>query len=89
MTNKEESLTKSVKEFYSEGNLALIRDSYNSAASLFFKALAVLADWIILRDKGFIPKSHTDRFRILEQDYLEIYELLDQDFPVYKNSYTI
>lgn len=82
-------LAKNIKEFYSEGNNALQRSAYNSAASLFFKALAVLADWLILRKEGFIPKSHTERFRILELKYPEIYQVLDKDFPAYQESYTI
>ncbi|MBI2129007.1 hypothetical protein HYU07_02100 [Candidatus Woesearchaeota archaeon] len=87
--DKKELLAKNIREFYREGNSALQRNSYNSAASLFFKALAVIADWHILQKKGFIPKSHTERFRILEQNYQEIYKILDKDFPVYQDSYSI
>lgn len=89
MVSKEELLAKNIREFYSEGNNALKRSSFNSATSLFFKALAVLADWLILHKEGFIPKSHTDRFRILEQKYPEIYQLLDRDFPAYQDSYNM
>lgn len=89
MNEKEELLAKNIKEFYSEGNNALQRGAYNSATSLFFKALAVLADWLIMHREGFIPKSHTERFRILELKYREIYEVLDKDFPAYQDSYTI
>ena len=87
--DKKDLLAKNVREFYREGNSALQRSSYNSAASLFFKALAVIADWHILLKEGFIPKSHTDRFRILEQKYPEIYKILDKDFPAYQDSCSI
>ena len=86
---KEELLAKNIKEFYAEANNALQRRSYNSATSLFFKALAVMADWLILRREGFIPKSHADRFRILEERYPDVYEVLDRDFPAYQDSYSI
>ena len=76
-------------EFYNEGILALKRKSYNSATSLFFKALAVLSDWLILHEEKFIPKSHTEKFRILEQKYPIVYQILDKDFPAYQDSYTI
>jgi len=89
MVSKEELLAKNIKEFYSEGNSALMRSSFNSATSLFFKALAVLADWLILYKEGFIPKNHADRFRVLELRYPEIYQLLDKDFPVYQDSYSL
>ena len=89
MGEKEQLLEKNVKEFYTEGNNALKRNSYNSAVSLFFKALAVLADLIILLKEGYIPKSHTDRFKILKQKHFEIYKILDRDFPAYQESYSI
>lgn len=89
MDKKEELLAKNVQEFYSEGNGTLSRGSYNSAVSLFFKALAVLADLHILREEGFIPKNHTERFIILKQKYPEIYLIVDKDFPSYQDSYTI
>lgn len=81
--------TSNIKEFYNDGNEALKRSSYNSAASLFFKALAVLADWHLFKQEGFIPKSHTERFRLLEQKYREVYLLLDKDFPSYQDSYNL
>lgn len=89
MQSKEEMLAQNIKQFYSDGEDAFRKGSYNSSASLFFKALAVLADWHILRKEGFIPKSHTDRFRLLEQKYNEIYLILDKDFPSYQDSYSI
>lgn len=89
MNERETILAKNIKEFYNEGNNALQRGAYNSATSLFFKALAILADWLILHKEEFIPKSHTDRFRILELRYPEIYKVLDKDFPAYQESYTI
>lgn len=89
MATKEELLANNVREYFSEGNSALKRKSNNAAVSLFFKTLAVLADWVILQREGLIPKSHTDRFRILEEKYPEIYEILDKDFPSYQDSYSI
>ena len=89
MNAKEELLAKNIREFYAEGNNSLKKGSYNSAASLFFKALAVLSDIIILREKGFIPKSHAERFRILEQSYPEVYAIIDKDFPSYQDSYSL
>lgn len=89
MLNKGDLLGKNIKEFYAEGKRAFERSAYNSATSLFFKALAVLADWCILSKEGFIPKNHTERFNILKQKYPEVYKILDKDFPSYQQSYTI
>ncbi|MBU3913406.1 MAG: hypothetical protein KKE50_04920, partial [Nanoarchaeota archaeon] len=38
---------------------------------------------------GKIPTSHSDRFRILELKYPEIYKLLDKNFSFYQDSYRI
>ena len=89
MDEREELLRKNIQEFYTEGKNAFKRKAFNSATSLFFKALAVLADWFILKREGAIPKSHSERFRILQQKHPEIYDVLDKDFPVYQDSYTI
>ena len=89
MDSKEGILSKNIREFYAEGNSSLKKGSYNSAASLFFKALAVLSDMVILQQKGFIPKSHAERFRILEQSYPDIYAIMDKDFPLYQDSYSL
>ena len=83
MDEKENLLGKNIREFYAEGRNAFERGAYNSATSLFFKALAVLADWLILHKEGFIPKSHAERFRILKQKHPGVYEVLDKDFPAY------
>ena len=82
-------LAENVAEFYTQGKFAFSKGAYNSAVSLFFKALAVLADWHVLRVQGFVPKSHAERFRILEQRFKSIYAVLDKDFPAYQDSYKI
>ncbi len=89
MKEQEQLLEENIREFYTQGEESLTKQKYNAAVSLFFKALAVLADWHLLKTKGRIPKSHSERFRILEEKYPELYELLDKDFPVYQDSYQI
>lgn len=86
---KTDLLRKNIIEFYTEGNSALKRGSYNTAVSLFFKTIAVLVDYHILKKEGFVPKNHAERFRLLQQKYMKLYEILDKDFPVYQDSYDI
>ena len=45
-------------------------------------------DLFILRHEGFVPSSHTSRFRIVQEKYPELYDILDRDFPFYQDSYT-
>lgn len=53
---------------------------------LYFKALVALADLYIFNETGKTPSSHTDRFRISEEKFPEVYDLLDKDFPFYQDS---
>ena len=54
---------------------------------LFFKSLIALADLYLLQNKGITPSSHNDRFRKLHENFPNIYNLIDKDFPFYQNSY--
>lgn len=88
MHEKEKILLDNFSEYYEQGLSAFKDKKYNSAATLFFKAMVALCDIYILRKEGRSPTSQTDRFRILEQKYTEIYKLVDRDFPFYQDSYT-
>jgi hypothetical protein len=88
MDERERILLENFKEYYSLGFEAFVKEKYNSATTLFFKAIAVLCDLFILRKEGFIPSSHSNRFRILEEKYPELYKIIDRDFPFYQDSYT-
>lgn len=84
-----ELLLENIKEFLKQGRSALDSKAFNSAVTLYFKALAVLSDFYILKDDGFIPKNHTERFRIIKTKNPEIYKILNKDFPIYQQSYRI
>ncbi|MBS3176006.1 hypothetical protein J4457_02105 [Candidatus Woesearchaeota archaeon] len=88
MSEKEQILVDNFQEYYALGLTAFKTEKYNSATTLFFKAIAALLDIFILRNEGFIPSSHTKRFRILEEKYLDLYTIADRDFPFYQDSYT-
>lgn len=88
MNEKEQILLENFEEYYSLGLEAFEKDKYNTATTLFFKAIATLCDLFILRKLGFAPSSHANRFRILEDKYKDIYEIADRDFPFYQESYT-
>ena len=80
-------LIQNAKEYYKNALESDKKQEYNSAATLFFKALSALCDLYILTKKGKTPSSHTDRFRILKSDFPEIYRIIDKDFPYYQDSY--
>jgi len=88
MNEKEKILVENFNEYFNLGLEALNKNKFNSATTLFFKAIVTLCDLYILRKEGIITSSHSDRFRILEEKYPEIYSIADRDFPFYQDSYT-
>ncbi|MEK6936310.1 MAG: hypothetical protein AABW67_05980 [Nanoarchaeota archaeon] len=87
INSKEEILKKTAKEYYQSGNEELIKGRNNSAVVLFFKTLVALIDLYVLQQTGNTPSSHNDRFKKTQENFPEIYNLLDKDFPFYQNSY--
>src|SRR3989344_3028937 len=88
MNEKETILRENFNEYFTLASEAMKNKKFNTSTTLFFKAIAALCDLYILRKEGFIPSSHTQRFRILEEKYGEIYKIIDRDFPFYQESYT-
>lgn len=88
MSEKENVLIDNFLEYYDLGIEAFDKKKYNAATTLFFKAIATLCDLYILRKEGFVPSSHSDRFRILEEKHKKLYNIADRDFPFYQDSYT-
>ena len=84
---KTEILEKASKEYFLSGEDEFKKQRYNSAVVLFFKSLVALIDLYILKETGNTPSSHTERFRIAQQNFQNIYDLLDKDFPFYQDSY--
>ena len=87
ISEQERELISNINNFNDSANLVYKRGDYTSAAILYFKALFSIFDLIIFREKGFVPKDHSERFRILENDFLEQYNFLDRNFSIYQNSY--
>ena len=88
MDEREEILIENVNEYFDLGQEAFDKRKYNSALTLFFKAICAGVDLFLFRKEGFVPSSHTHRFRIVQEKYPEIYDILDKDFPFYQDSYT-
>ena len=87
MESKEKILEDTAKEYYASAVDELNKRRYNSSVVLFFKSLIALCDLFILQETGNTPSSHNERFRIAQDKFPEVYNLIDKDFPFYQNSY--
>jgi len=87
-SEQEKILLSNISEYFNAALKHKQAKEYNSAVTLFFKAIAALGDLFLLRKERSIPNSHTKRFEILKNKYREIYLILDRDFPFYQDSYT-
>lgn len=88
MDPREEILIENSNEYYEFAKEALEKKRFNSATTLFFKAICATVDLFLLQSENFIPSSHTNRFRFIKEKYPKIYDILDKNFPFYQDSYT-
>lgn len=84
---KVQILKQFAKEYFDSAEDEFNKQRYNSAVVLYFKSLVAFIDLYILQETNDTPSSHTERFRIVQQNFPDIYDLLDRDFPFYQNSY--
>jgi len=84
---KEDILKKTAKEYFSAAEDEFKKSRFNSALVLYFKSLVALIDLYLLQQTNKTPSSHTERFRIIEEKFPEVYDILDKDFPFYQQSY--
>jgi len=84
---KAQILEKTAIEYFNAGEDEFKKERYNSAVVLFFKSLVALIDLYIFQKTGETPSSHTERFRVTQEKFPDVYDLLDKDFPFYQDSY--
>jgi len=91
MTNEgiENDLLLNFRDFYNSGNDELEKERYNPAISSYFKALVILCDWKIYKERGLLPKNHKERFDFLKQYFPEAYSLASSIFKEYRDSYNL
>lgn len=65
----------------------LKKDRYKNATILFSKALFALCDLIIYQKLSKLPKNHSERFRLLEEYFSDVYLIVDDIFGHYTDAY--
>ncbi len=89
MTEIKKDLLDNFKEFLQSAEKDLQEKRYNPAISSYFKAIAILCDYAIYRERGLLPKNHKERFLFLELHFKETYKLISPLFKEYTDSYNL
>ncbi|MBI4983601.1 hypothetical protein HZC32_03075 [Candidatus Woesearchaeota archaeon] len=83
-----EELVQTLIEEYQGAEEEFKKGRYKNAAILFSKAFFALCDLLIYQKMNKLPKNHTERFRILEEYFPDVYKIADQIFTHYTDAYS-
>jgi len=86
--NTNMDLEDNIKRILNSAEIVYNTKDYTSATILYFKTLFAILDLIILKKQGKTPKDHTERFRILQTSFPDLYEIIDKYFKIYRDTYT-
>jgi len=89
MVDIEKDLLLNFQEFFESAEKELKEGRYNSAVSSYFKAIAILCDWQIYKERRVLPKNHTERFHFVKLYFTEAYFQLSPLFKKYTDSYNL
>lgn len=84
----EHGLIDTFLEEYEGGIEQFSKSRFKNSIILLSKSLFALCDLIIHKKTGRLPSNHTERFRIMEEYYPDIYHILDRIFDKYTDSYS-
>jgi|SRR3989344_3925570 len=83
-----EELSRTIIEEYEGGIEELRKNRYKNSTILLSKALFAVCDLIIYYKLKRLPKNHGERFKILHNDFPEIYAVVDLLFAHYTDAYS-
>ncbi|MBS3128011.1 hypothetical protein J4410_02610 [Candidatus Woesearchaeota archaeon] len=81
-------LKDSFIEEYEGAQEQAAKERYKNSTILFSKSLFALCDFLIYQKLKKLPKNHTERFRILEEYFPDVYTIVDELFSHYTDAYT-
>jgi hypothetical protein len=84
---EKEIIEKNFKEFIEIAEYSFSRKKFNTAVTLYYKALVELCDLELIRKTGKLGANHTERFEMLERVSPEIYSISSKLFRFYRDLY--
>lgn len=82
-----ELIKKNFEEYFEIALYSYGKGKYNSAVTLFYKALVELCDYELIKKLNIIGANHTERFKLLEKHSPELYSIASKMFKYYRDSY--
>ena len=83
----EDELKKGVNEYVQSAIDDENKGRMRSAATMYFKAIAAVCDYVIYSRIKKLPDNHRERFRIIEMHFQPLYSVLNKVFPIYQQTY--
>ena len=81
-------IIKNFEEYLEMAEYAYSKAKYNSAVTLYYKALVELCDLELLNKLNKIGANHTERFQLLESTTPQLYSIASKMFRFYRDSYS-
>ncbi len=80
-------ITKNFKEYKEIAEYSFNKEKYNSAVTLYYKALVELCDIDLLNKLKVIGANHTERFEMLKTVSPKLFKISSKIFRFYRDSY--
>jgi len=80
-------IEKNLNEYLEIAEYAFSRKKFNTAVTLYYKALVELCDLELLRKLNKIGANHTERFDLLKEASPSLYDSASKLFRFYRDSY--
>lgn len=82
-----EIIIKNFNEYFETAEYCFGKEKFNSAVTLYYKALVELCDLELSRKLNKIGINHTERFNLLEAHSPIMYNIASKLFRFYRDSY--
>jgi len=83
-----EVILKNFEEYKEMAEYSFSKEKFNSAVTLYYKALVELCDLELLSKLNKIGANHTERFELLREANFTLYNTASKLFRFYRDSYS-
>lgn len=85
---EKEIIEKNLKEYLEIADYSFSKGKYNSAVTLYYKALVEICDLVLMKKLNTIGANHTERFELLKTVSFGLYKTASKLFRFYRDSYS-